>query len=123
MDEIPPQNPADPPIVNGNMAGQQQNNEFNHILMADNRDVAMREYAATAFQNLDSVILNPIPEAANIELKPLMFQMLQTLGQFGGREHEDPHDHLKTFLQIAGAFRFPNITDDALRHQGRDCHL
>lgn len=55
MDEAPTQDPENPPIVtrNGNMEGQgigQQNNEaFNYIQMADNRDVAMREYATKAF--------------------------------------------------------------------------
>lgn len=83
--------------------------------MVDNRDVAMREYAATAFQNLDSCIVNPIPKATNFELKSLMFQMLQTLREFGGREHEDAHDHLKSFIEIISAFRLPGITDDAMR--------
>lgn len=47
MDEVPPQNLENPPIVNRNgdmkarSRGQQNNEEFYHIQVADNKDVAM----------------------------------------------------------------------------------
>ncbi|MCH99510.1 hypothetical protein A2U01_0020524 [Trifolium medium] len=45
----------------------------------------------------------------------MMFQMLQTVGQFSGMATEDPHLHLKQFLEVAGNFVIPGVTQDAFR--------
>lgn len=45
----------------------------------------------------------------------MMFQMLQTVGQFSGLPHEDPHLHLKQFLEVANNFKIPGVSDDAFR--------
>ena len=44
-------------------------------------------------------------QAGNFELKPMMFQMLQTVGQFNGLPSEDPHLHIKLFLKVSDAFK------------------
>ncbi|XP_022158836.1 uncharacterized protein LOC111025302 [Momordica charantia] len=115
QDPPPPQNPP----VNGDMAGEEAANRVgeipNLILLADNRDVAMRNYVTHAFHNLNSGINNPLPQAAQFELKPVMFQILQTMGQFGGLTNEDPYSHLKSFIEIANAFQLPGNSEDALR--------
>ena len=54
-------------------------------------------------------------EAANFELKPVMFQMLQTVGQFNELPSEDPHLHLKLFLEVSDAFKIAGASQDALR--------
>ena len=54
-------------------------------------------------------------EDANFELKPVMFQMLQTVGQFNGLPYEDPHLHLKLFLEVSDAFKIAGASQDALR--------
>ena len=54
-------------------------------------------------------------EAANFELKPVMFQMLQTMGQFNGLSSEDPHLHLKLFLEVSDTFKIAGATQDVLR--------
>ena len=54
-------------------------------------------------------------EAVNFELKPVMFQMLQTVGQFNGLPNEDPHLHLKLFLEVSDAFKIAGATQDTLR--------
>ena len=54
-------------------------------------------------------------EAANFKLKPVIFQMLQTVGQFNGLPNEDPHIHLKLFLEVSDAFNIVGVTQDALR--------
>ncbi|KAJ4705077.1 Retrotransposon gag protein [Melia azedarach] len=37
---------------------------------------------------------------AMFELKPVMFQMLQTVGQFSGMPTEDPYLHLRLFIEM-----------------------
>ena len=41
--------------------------------------------------------------------------MLQIVGQFSGLPHEDPHLHLKQFLEVASNFKIPGVTDNAFR--------
>ena len=45
----------------------------------------------------------------------MMFQMLQTVGQFNGPPDEDPHLHLKLFLEVSDAFKIAGATQNALR--------
>ena len=44
-----------------------------------------------------------------------MFQMLQTMGQFGGFPTEDPHLHLKLFMEVSDSFKLPGVSEDVLR--------
>ncbi|KAH9724028.1 hypothetical protein KPL70_007340 [Citrus sinensis] len=80
-------------------ANQRQPGDNNIIYMADDRDRAIRDYAVLTPQVVHPGIIRPEVEAANFELKPVMFQMLQTVGQFNGLPNEDPHLHLKLFLE------------------------
>ena len=52
----------------------------NPIVLADDRARAIREYAAPMFNELNPGIVRPEIQAAQFELKPVMFQMLQTVG-------------------------------------------
>ena len=83
--------------------------------MADDRDRAIRDYVVLTPQVVHPGIIKPEVEAANFELKPVMFQMLQTVGQFNGLANEDLHLHLKLFLEISNAFKIAGAIQDALR--------
>ena len=48
--------------------------------MADDRDRAIRDYTVLTPQVVHPGIIRPEVDAANFELKPVMFQMLQTIG-------------------------------------------
>ena len=48
----------------------------NIIYMADDRDMVIRDYAVLTPQVVHPGIVRPEVEAANFELKPVMFQML-----------------------------------------------
>ncbi|KAH9770111.1 hypothetical protein KPL71_012262 [Citrus sinensis] len=87
----------------------------NIIYMANDRDRAIRDYAVLTPQVVHHGIIRPEVETANFELKPMMFQMLQTVGQFNGLPNEDPHLHLKLFLEVSDAFKIAGATQDALR--------
>ena len=45
----------------------------------------------------------------------MMFQMLQTTGQYSGAPSEDPHLHLRQFLDVSGNLKVPGVTDNAFR--------
>ncbi|XP_062094211.1 uncharacterized protein LOC133800271 [Humulus lupulus] len=44
-----------------------------------------------------------------------MFQMLQTVGQFSGMPTEDPHLHLRSFLEVSDSFMLQGVSEEALR--------
>lgn len=48
-------------------------------------------------------------------MKPVMLQMLQTARQFGGALGEDPHAHLKSFLNICNTFSISRVTQDGIQ--------
>ena len=60
-------------------ANRRQPGNNNIIYMADDRDRAIRDYDVLTPQVVHPGIIRPEVEAANFELKPVMFQMLQTV--------------------------------------------
>ena len=64
---------------------------------------------------MNTGIVRPEITANHFEFKPMMFQMLQTVGQFSGLPHEDSHLHLKQFLEVASNFKILGVTDDAFK--------
>ncbi|KAL5556287.1 hypothetical protein UlMin_038523 [Ulmus minor] len=87
----------------------------NRELVVDDRDRALNAFAQLNLDGLNSSIVQPEIEALHFELKPVMFQMLQTAGQFSGLPTEDPHLHLRLFMEVAEAFKINGVTDDILK--------
>ncbi|KAH9658480.1 hypothetical protein KPL70_023512 [Citrus sinensis] len=85
--------------LNGQFVQRQPGNN-NIIHKANDRDRAIRDYAVLIPQAIHPGIVRPDIQADNFELKPVMFQMLQTVGQFNGLPSEDPYLHLKLFLEL-----------------------
>ena len=86
----------------------------NIINIANSKDVGIMDYAMPAFDLLNAGIVRPNIDT-HFELKPVMFNLLQSSGQFGGLPSEDPHLHLKNFKEITDSFHFNGVTEDALR--------
>ncbi|XP_062100842.1 uncharacterized protein LOC133806768 [Humulus lupulus] len=86
----------------------------NPIILADDRARAIREYTAPMFNELNPGIVRPEIQAPQFELKPVMFQMLQTVGQFSGMPTEDPHLHLRSFLEVSDSFKLQGVSEEAL---------
>ena len=72
-------------------------------------------YAIPNLTQLHTGIRKPTIGATHFSLKPLMFQMLQTNGQYAGLSSKDPHSHLRSFMEITDSFLIPDVSDDALR--------
>ena len=96
-------------------ANRRQPGNNNIIYMANDKDRSIRDYAVLTPQVIHPDIIRPEVDAVNFELKPVMFQMLQTVGQFNRLPNEDLHLHLKLFLEVSDAFKIAGATQDALR--------
>ncbi|KAL4310373.1 hypothetical protein GQ457_01G019750 [Hibiscus cannabinus] len=75
----------------------------------------VRDYLAEDLEGLNPAVTMPEFEAEHIELKPVMFNMLNTLGQFGGSPTENARQHLKSFLEICNSFKIHRVSNDILK--------
>ena len=111
MGNLNPHGEMQPINVQGSQEGQngriiyRQLGNNNIIHMADDRDIAIRDFAVLTPQVINPKIVRPEVQADNFELKPMMFHMLQTVGQFNKLPSEDPQLHLKLFLEVGDAFK------------------
>ncbi|KAK9000916.1 hypothetical protein V6N11_081397 [Hibiscus sabdariffa] len=70
----------------------------------------VRDYLAEDLEGLNPVVTMPEFEAEHFELKPVKFNMLNTLGQFGGAPTENARQHLKSFLEICNSFKIHGVS-------------
>jgi hypothetical protein len=70
------------------------------IGIANNKTRNIQDYAVFDPNAMNTGIVRPEITAAQFEFKPMMFQMLQNIGQFFGAATDDPHLHLKQFLGL-----------------------
>ncbi|XP_061361017.1 uncharacterized protein LOC133304946 [Gastrolobium bilobum] len=80
----------------------------------DDNDRSMIDFIIPVLDELDPSIAQPV-NGVPFKLEPVMFTMLQNMGQFHGLLMEDPHKHLRNFIEVANTFRNPNISYDVLR--------
>ncbi|KAK9031635.1 hypothetical protein V6N11_055928 [Hibiscus sabdariffa] len=66
-------------------------------------------------EGLNPAVTMPKFEAEHFELKPVMFNMLNTLDQFGGSPTENARQHLKSFLEICNSFKIHGVSNDVLK--------
>ncbi|XP_024992451.1 glyceraldehyde-3-phosphate dehydrogenase, testis-specific-like [Cynara cardunculus var. scolymus] len=86
----------------------------NIIHIVDSRDKGIMDYAIPVFSHLNSGILRPQIKATHFELTPVMFQMLQTNGQFSVGIHEtDAYNAFTTQLtSITDMIENMNVSPD-----------
>ncbi|KAL4290743.1 hypothetical protein GQ457_14G015820 [Hibiscus cannabinus] len=75
----------------------------------------IRDYLAEDLEGLNPAVTMPDFEAEHFELKPVMFNMLNTLGQFGGTPNENARQHVKSFLEICNSFKIHGVSNDVLK--------
>ncbi|KAL4317855.1 hypothetical protein GQ457_18G008300 [Hibiscus cannabinus] len=75
----------------------------------------VRDYLAEDLEGLNPAITMPDFEAEHFELKPVMLNMLNTLGQFEGTPNENARQHLKSFLEICNSFKIHGVSNDVLK--------
>jgi len=72
------------------------------------------DYLAPADQTVRSAIRVPTVQANNFELRIPLVQAMQNI-QFGGTPGEDPHLHIRKFLQLANTVKMNGVTSDTIR--------
>ncbi|KAL3849579.1 hypothetical protein ACJIZ3_011461 [Penstemon smallii] len=75
----------------------------------------INEYITPILGVLDSSIVRPEIEAAHFEVKPVMLNLINSSAIFSGLAMEDPHAHLKNFMEICDSFKLNGVTADQLR--------
>ncbi|KAK8676206.1 hypothetical protein V6N13_034258 [Hibiscus sabdariffa] len=73
------------------------------------------DYLAEDLEGLNHAVTIPEFEAEHFELKSVMFNMLNTLDQFGGSPAENARQHLKSFLEICNSFKIHGVSNDVLK--------
>ncbi|KAK8637189.1 hypothetical protein V6N13_064614 [Hibiscus sabdariffa] len=79
------------------------------------RPRAIRDHFNPILEDLNPGIVAPEIQAGNFELKPVMFNMLNSIGQFGGMPHEDARQHIRNFLEVCDSFRQQGVHEDVLK--------
>ncbi|KAL4311762.1 hypothetical protein GQ457_01G020930 [Hibiscus cannabinus] len=79
------------------------------------RPRAIRDHLTPILDDLNPGIVAPEIQAAHFELKPVMFNMLNSIGQFGGSPHEDARQHIRAFLEVCDSFRQQGVHEDVLK--------
>ncbi|KAK8560184.1 hypothetical protein V6N13_061225 [Hibiscus sabdariffa] len=75
----------------------------------------VRDYLAEDLDGLNLAVTMPEFEAEHFELKPVMFNMLNTLGQFGRSPAKNARQHLKSFMEICNSFKIHGVSNDVLK--------
>ncbi|KAL4313421.1 hypothetical protein GQ457_01G026120 [Hibiscus cannabinus] len=79
------------------------------------RPRAIRDHLTPILDDLNPGIVAPEIQAAHFELKPVMFNMLNLIGQFGGSPHEDARQHIRAFLEVCDFFLQQGVHEDVLK--------
>ncbi|KAK8499661.1 hypothetical protein V6N12_002133 [Hibiscus sabdariffa] len=79
------------------------------------RPRAIRDHLAPMLDDLSPRIVASEIQAAHFELKPVMFNMLNSIGQFGGSPREDARQHIRAFLEVCDSFRQQGVHEDVLK--------
>ena len=98
------QNPMEQAFVNQNNGNQPMPGHQNQM-EDNNHNRSLAELALPQLEDFNLSIVRPQILANNFELKPVMFQMLQSMGQFNGLPSEDPHMHLLNFVAICDSYK------------------
>lgn len=93
----------------------QEQMQAHPILLAHDRNRSIRDYASPILYDFSPGIMCPTFHGSRFEMKLVMLQMLQTVGQFGGAPDEDPLAHLKSFTKICNTFVISNISPEETR--------
>ncbi|KAK8523029.1 hypothetical protein V6N13_076254 [Hibiscus sabdariffa] len=89
--------------------------EENQNAAAIARPRAIHDHLTPILDDLNPGIVAPEIQAAYFELKPVMFNTLNSIGQFCGSPHEDARQHIRAFLEVCDSFRQQGVHEEVLK--------
>lgn len=90
-----------------NQAAQEPNPAY----LAHDLDRPIRFYALPNLYDFNLAMAYPtFCETSLFEIKHVMLQMIQNVGQFGGHPREDPYEHIRSFYSICASFHKTGIS-------------
>ena len=92
---------------------EKKTTETGEMAQQDPPRVELRDYANPIFNSKRTGLVPPTITNA-FELKPALVNMVSN-NQFSGHPSEDPHLHLKTFIELCETFKMNGVTEDAIR--------
>ncbi|XP_061368332.1 uncharacterized protein LOC133311324 [Gastrolobium bilobum] len=98
---------------NSSIHGNNENGDGNAMIPVI-EELPVMEYAIPSLDGVIPGIVQPELEA-NFDLKPGMVQLLQSITQYHGMPHEDPHRHITKFMKISDTFSVPGVSNEAMR--------
>ncbi|KAE8712804.1 hypothetical protein F3Y22_tig00110223pilonHSYRG00028 [Hibiscus syriacus] len=92
-----------------------QNAEANPNAGNASRPHAIRDHLNPILDDLNPGIVALEIQAAHFELKPIMFNILNSIGQFGGMPNEYARQHIRNFLEVCDSFCQQGVHEDVLK--------
>ena len=80
-----------------------------------NERKALRDYTVPSLTGANSYIIAPTIQANNFELKPGLVQMVQHTCQFRGFPHDDPNEHISSFLEICDTQKINCVSPEVIK--------
>jgi len=95
---------------NSCQAGNSASGAFNLDDINDANNVyhpaGMGEIGETCIPQADGHVLFEVTSAT--------LQLIHSRGLFGGLEHEDPHDHVRSFVEVCTPLSFKNLSQESM---------
>lgn len=79
------------------------------IGIANDKARNIRDYAIFDPNSMNTRIIRPKIIVDQLKFKPMMFHMLQAIGPYSGSANQDPHLHLRQFLEATINFKIPGV--------------
>ena len=80
-----------------------------------NERKALRNYVVPSLTGANSCIIAPIIQVNNFKLKLGLIQMVQHTCQFRGFPHDDPNEHISSFLEICDKQRINSVSPEVIK--------
>jgi len=72
-------------------------------------------YNPTQLGGIGEICLPSTDVDAIFEVMSKTLLLLQMKGLYGGMTHEDPHEHVKNFIDVCSPFSFKNVSQELIR--------